>query len=158
MGKIESKKWLYAAVSVVFLISGCGSISNAQTATPPTQTEVSVTTATHRVLPNGDTEPVEMVTTDKETVEWLFQKQTDLQKSIAKTLGLNQEDVKIMLAPPALSSEMLCSMVLDIETEIEPERIDQVREDIIDAVMQDSADAKMSKENITITTSKGEIL
>ncbi|OWR30955.1 hypothetical protein CDO73_10245 [Saccharibacillus sp. O23] len=147
---------LFAALSLVFLISGCGSVSQAQTAEAPA--EPIVTTSMEQVLPDGTTIPVETIPVDEETGQWLRQKQADLTKTIAKTAGLNESDVMIVLAALDSNSEITCTMVLNTEDKIENKLADQIREQVIKAVEEDPLGAKIPKENITISNGNGQVI
>lgn len=158
MKNTNPKKWFGFALSAVFLISGCSSISNAhaQTATPPLKTTAS--DSMEKVLPNGKTEPVEVLVVNKEREEWFRQKQSDLQETIANTLSLSKNDVNILLASVYSDSEIGCTMVLNTDVKIEKKLIDKVKKQIIDVVNQESTDLKINEENITISNGQGEIL
>lgn len=157
----KSGKSLFAVLSLVFLISGCGSVSRAQTADPPAEIEKlvpEVTATMEEVLPDGRKVPVELVTVDEETLQWLLQKQSALTQTIAKTAGLNESDVKIMLASLDSNSKISCTMVLKTEGQIENKLADQIREEVIQAVEEDPLGAKIRKEDITISNGNGQIL
>lgn len=149
------KKWLGFALAAVFLISGCSSISNAQTAPPPLQTTVS--TSTEMVLPDGKRVLLEELPQNQERAEWFRQKESDLQETIANTLSLNKNDVKIILSSVYSDSEIGCTMVLNTDVEFDKKQIDQVTKQIIDSVNQDSTDLKIKEANITIGNGKGGI-
>ncbi|MCQ4087373.1 hypothetical protein [Saccharibacillus sp. JS10] len=156
MKNLNSKQCLGFALSAVFLISGCSSISNAhtQTATPSLQTIAS--DSMEKVLPNGKTEPVKAPSVNKEREEWFRQKQSDLQETIANTLSVSKNDVNLLLASVS-DSEIGCAMVLNTDVNIEKKQIDQVKKQIVDVVNQESTDLKINEENITVSNSKGEI-
>lgn len=157
----KSGKSLFAVLSLVFLISGCGSVSQAQTADPPTEIEKlvpEVTTTMEQILPDGRKVPVELITVDEETLQWRLQKQSALTQTIAKTAGLNESDVKIMLASLDSNLKISCTMVLRTEDKIENELADQIRAEVIKAVEEDALGAKIRKEDIIISNGNGQVI
>ncbi|MCR8636523.1 hypothetical protein [Paenibacillus radicis (ex Xue et al. 2023)] len=111
-------------------------------------------------LPNGQSKIINSLTTEKGTLEWLNKKQSELVLLIAKQTKLESNDVLIVLGPMSNlkdtgSYNIACSVVLKTESTFEDKIINKVLEDIISTITQDSVDAKISEENISIVNSNG---
>ncbi|MFD0677144.1 MULTISPECIES: hypothetical protein [unclassified Paenibacillus] len=111
-------------------------------------------------LSNGQSKIVNSFTIEKGTLEWLNKKQSELVLLIAKQTKLESNDVLIVLGPMSNlkdtgSYNIACSVVLKTESTFEDKIINKVLEDIISTITQDSVDAKISEENISIVNSNG---
>lgn len=145
---------IFSMFAFAALMSGCGSVSHAQTANQPTQIEVSTTT--HQILPNGEQVLVEMETTDEETAKWLFQKQDELKVKIGETAEVSPEDIILALAQIS-DSELSCSMVLRADVELDTQLAHKIKESVVNAIAEDPSGNKIKKESIVISNSKGEV-
>lgn len=143
---------LFPILSIMIIISGCTYIGKVNT---PKAEELML-----EELPNGQSKVVNSITIEKETLEWLNTKQSELRLLIAEQTKLESNDVLIVLGPmPDLkdtgSYNIACSVVLKTESTFEDKIINKVLEDIISAITQDSVDVKISEENISIVNSNG---
>ncbi|WP_037288204.1 hypothetical protein [Saccharibacillus sacchari] len=148
---------IFSMFAFAALISGCGSVSHAQTANQPTQIEVSATT--HQILPNGEQVLVEMETTDttyEETAIWRRQKQDELKVKIGEIAEVNPEDIALLLGQIS-DSELSCSMVLRADVELDSQLAHKIKESVINAIAEDPSGNKIKKESIAISNSKGEV-
>lgn len=145
---------IFSMLAFAALMSGCGSVSHAQTANQPIQIEVSATT--HEVLPNGEQVLVEMETTDEETAKWLFQKQDELKVKIGESAEVSPEDIVLALAQIS-DSELACTMVLRADIELDSQLADKIKESVVNAIAEDPSGNKIKKESIVISNSKGKV-
>jgi len=150
----KAQGFIFSMFAFAALMSGCGSVSHAQTASQPNQIEVSATT--HEVLPNGEQVLVEMETTDEETAKWLFQKQDELKVKIGETAEVSPEDIVLALAQIS-DSELSCSMVVRADVELDSQLAHKIKESVVNAIAEDPAGNKIKEESIVISNSKGEV-
>lgn len=122
-----------------------------------------VTSELTEFLPNGDKVVRVMEEVDVEAMQWLRQKEADLQLLIAQQTGLKGEDILVSTSSKSKlsdtnNSEITCSVVLNTASTFDDQIIQNVVDGIIDMFKQDKVSATISKENIVIANNNSEVL
>lgn len=150
----KSKKTLLLSVLIVVIIA----VSYYFIGQAKPQPEV--TSELIEILPNGEMKARIMEEIDVETMQWLRQKEADLQLLIAQQTGLKGEDILVSTTSGGDSNnpEISCSVVLNTASTFDDQIIQNVVDGIIDMFKQDKVHATISKENIVIANNNSEIL
>lgn len=144
-----------SVLAVMILISGCGFMGITDSNPAPKAEQFM-----SEELPNGQSKEVKAISVEEDTFDWLGKKQFELKLLIAERLQLEGNEVLVMLAPmPELTEEGLsnlsCSVVLNTESTYEDNIMNEVIEAIMNTLIEDSVNMKVSKENIIIVNGNG---
>jgi len=153
----KSKKTILLSLLLVVIIA----VSYYFIGQPKPQPEV--TSELTEFLPNGDKVVRVMEEVDVEAMQWLRQKEADLQLLIAQQTGLKGEDILVSTSSKSKlsdtnNSEITCSVVLNTASTFDDQIIQNVVDGIIDMFKQDKVSATISKENIVIANNNSEVL